>query len=171
MSDAEALNRQRWNRFRQDPNYERIVDQVIVVLAAAGLNQSTMGVDWGLTVHVNKDTFLRVNHADYALFDIRDPDIALEDREVVLAVLRMDNQKPGLLARAAGKLAGSTFERRPGFPKLVSGSEVVSASFYDLPTMLLRDDIKSGVRNHVEARPRKLYSASRHNPLAIEIYD
>lgn len=170
MSDSETLNQQRWDRFRSDPDYDRVVEQILIVLEAAGLDRSTMGVNWGLTVHVDTKTFVRVNHADYALFDIRDPDLPLDHRYVVLAVLKMDDKKPGLLARAAGKLAGSTFERRPGFPKLISGSEVVSANFYDLPTMLLREDIKSGIKNHVEARPRKLYSVGRHNPLSVEIY-
>jgi len=170
VSEIDEKNHNRWQRFREDPNYSRVVVQVLALLDAAGLDQSTMGIDWGLTVHVDKDTFLRVNHADYALFDIRNPELPLDDRRVVIAVLNMDSKKPRFLARAAGKLAKSEFQRGNGFTKLVQGSEVVSTWFYDLQTVLLRENVQAGIRNHVQARPRKLYSTGRHNPLATEIF-
>jgi len=129
VSEIDEKNHKRWQRFREDPDYSRVIVQVLALLDAAGLDQSTMGIDWGLTVHVDKDTFLRVNHADYALFDIRNPDLPLDDRKIAIAVLNMDSKKPGFLARAAGKIAKAEFVRRKGFTKLVPDSEIIGTWF------------------------------------------
>ena len=169
MSDIDQKNEQRWARFKSDPDYQRVVDQVHVILGAGNLGVDSIGETWGLTVHVDKETFLRVNHADYALFDIRDPHLPLEERRIYLAVLKDEKNKPSLFSRALSKFAGARSQEREGFTQQVPGSEIVVATFYDLQFLTTRADILDGISRHVQARPRKIFP-SRHNPHSVEIF-
>jgi hypothetical protein len=41
-----------------------VINELHHVVDAAGLDTSDLGTPWGITVHVNGDTFLRLNCAD-----------------------------------------------------------------------------------------------------------
>lgn len=171
MSDVEVNNLRRWERFKSDPDYDIVVEHVLDVLDAAGLTQSSMGDTWGLTVHVDKDTFLRLNHADYALFDIRDPHLDLKERRVVVAHVPDGAGKPSLLARGIFKLSGARGRSGTGFTKLIPESETLWTTFDDLKPFLNRADFREAIGRHVTARGRKLYSVNRHNPHSAAIFD
>ena len=156
-----AENEKRWARFVADPDYDQVVELVRQVLNAAGLDRSTVGERWGLTVLVDKETYLRVNCADYALFDIRDPDLPLQDRQFALATLP---EKSTFFGRLFGAVRGR------GFEDLVPGSVVRFGRVSSLPKLLAREDIRQGIRRHVEARPRRVFE-TRHNESAESILD
>jgi len=168
MSDIAAKHAERWERFRSDPDYARVINELHHVVDAAGLDTSDLGTTWGVTVHVDGEMFLRLNCADYSLFDIRDPARALDERRVCLAIKR-DGMNAGFLARATAKLTGVGAATGGGF-KNVPGSETVWVRFADLPTLMWRSDIRQGLRRHVEARPHKLFSPNRHNPYSSELF-
>lgn len=170
MGDADDRNQKRWEKFRSDPDYHQVVTQVRDLLDAAGLDASTMSKTWGLTVHVDKETFLRVNHADYALFDIRKPHLPLEDRKIALAVLGRGKVRSGLVWNLVFGVTGLITGKKPGFTKLVPGSKVIFTTFKDLPTLLAKPKIRDGIRRHVAARPRHIF-ATRHNPHSRQIFD
>ena len=175
MSGKESNDRKRWERFRNDPDYEQVVATVRRVIDAAGLDRSTLGEYWCATVLVDKQTFLRVNCADYALFDIRDPEKPLPRRRCYLAVLRSGNQQPSTLVRifrllkeAVGRVVQIPV-RSSGFTDYIPGSEVVICKFEALDKVLSREDVRADVARHVAARQRKCFP-SRHNPLTAEIF-
>ena len=163
----------RWDKFRGEPDFDELARHIVDVVAAAGLERSSMGKDWGLTVHVDKDMICRLNHADYALFDVRDPGKKSGDRKVVLAILPEAGEfKAGLWSWIRNRLLGVKYFASVGFPELVPGSIVLRFYSRDLDFILSMPAVRRGIRRHVEGRPnRKLFSKDRHNPMTESLFD
>jgi hypothetical protein len=135
------------------------------VSVAAGLNPVDLGVKWGLSVFVDKDTFVRLNVADYSLFDVRQPKEPLLKRKSTLAYLPQTRTTNSRLL-----LSGMTFSR--GFRKLPQGESLKNStvcwfSFGKLEQLLAQGVFAAGVKAHVDARPREIFK-TRHNPFVGE---
>ena len=176
MSGKAANDKKRWERFRADPDYEQVATTLRRVVDVAGLDRSTIGEYWGVTVHVNKKTFLRVNCADYALFYILDPDKPLHRRRCHLAVLGAKTSQPPVFVRMVrlfGEAVGRVLRvpvRSSGFGSYIQGSEVVICKFEALDKLLAKEGLRADVARHVAARPKKVF-ASRHNPFTTKLFD
>lgn len=169
MTESSPKNELRWSRFQESESYARVQRLVLDVAAAGGLNHDELGVMWGITVNVDSSTLLRLNVADYCLLDISDPNESLEDRYTRLAVVpQWPRSWAG--ARWAKRGRGRRWDLRPGFTRYVSDSEILASTFFEMESLVRRPAFRKGIGPHVEARPRKLFSADRHNPLAAALF-
>lgn len=166
-----TTNEARWNKFREDPEFKYAASLIRLVVEHAGLSSADLGQTWGVTVHVDKNTYVRINHGDYALFDIRDPHLALDSREFCMAVVIPADFKPGAVTRAKMAVTGSDLDINPGFEKKVPGSKVLWSDVFALPWLLNEKGIQRGLRDHVVARHRSLQRDSYHNPLTTKLFD
>ena len=135
------------------------------VAEVAGLKTEDLGVKWGVTACVDKDTFVRLNVADYALFDVRDPAKSLNKRECAIAFL-----PKGRLMNMKLKVAG--VRRSDGFRTLPQGealaeSTICWCTFGEVEQLLSMGFLADAIKAHVDARNRKIFPA-RHNPLLGE---
>lgn len=164
MSDTEQdrINERRWQQFQENDGFEQAKTMVQLVINAAGLNPKDIGETWGITVHVDNNTYLRLNVGDYALFDIRDPKLDAEQREVCIAVLNPGS--PRIVTRLIWACTGTTPAVQAGFTRYVPGSECLLTTSSKAERLLRSQNIQSAMRRHVAARPRKLFSQNRHNP-------
>lgn len=169
MTTAEQINATRWDKFTNEPRFDELKDLINSVIDAAGLDRSDCGLTWGITVHVDRDTFLRVNYADYALFDIRDPEKDFNERRVCIALV--PGQKVGIIKRWIRALRGLNPRSKPGFTKLVPESHVMWTTLDKALKLVEFDDVRLGIRQHVEARHRASILANRHNPLTEALLD
>lgn len=137
------------------------------VADGCGLDRRELGETWGITVHVDATTCLRINVADYCLLDIRQPDRPLDDRVVKLAVLMPPRSRLGLALRGKGIL----WSIKPGFTKYVPESQLIVAEFPEMEGLIGRQMFRDAARRHVQARQRRLFSPDRHNPLTVNLLD
>lgn len=162
-------NERRWRKFREDPDYETVAVLVRAVIDAAGLQRADFNKTWSISVHVDKETFLRVNHADYSLFDIRHPHKTLGSRTISLAVLPEGRGlKVGLIQNVLRKVLAKGYITQRGFTKYVPESVVIFSRYGKLESLLSMPEVREGLRRHVAARPRNLFK-SRKNQLTLEI--
>jgi len=129
------------------------------------------GGRWGITVFVDMKTTLRINHADYALFDVRDPDKPLNKRSCYLAYLPLANGSESFGTKIKRRALAAQYTKKPGFQKLVPGGKVAIFRADELDFVLESPEIKSGVPAHVQARQKRLFSPSRHNPLTASLFE
>ena len=169
---TESRDRQRWEKFSESPEFSEMKRQIVAVVRAAQLALPEIGDTWGVTVHVDRDMVYRVNHADYALFDMGNPEMKFRDRILVLAVLLDDEsrsrRKTTSMFRGLAKLP---YGRDSGFPKLVPGSSVLGFPASSFDKVISRTEVVEGLRRHVAARPRKLFSPNRHNPFTTSLFE
>ena len=157
--------RSQFEKFLKLEGAEEGLRALRIVAEVAGLNPMDIGVTWGVTVCVDKDTFVRLNVADYSLFDVRRPSKPLLQRKSTLAYLPQTRTTNLRLL-----LSGMTYSR--GFRKLPQGeslkkSSVCWFSFGKLDQLIERTEFADAVKAHVDARNRKIFKA-RHNPLVGE---
>jgi len=169
MTESSPKNLLRWSRFQETESFERVQRLVLDVAAAGGLHWDELGVTWGVTVNVDSSTLLRLNIADYCLLDISDPNERLEDRYTRLAVIPQWSRS-WFGARWAKRGNGRRWELRPGFTRYVAESEILASTFFEMEALVRRPSFRDGIKSHVDARPRKLFSADRHNPLTSALF-
>ena len=169
MTESSPKNELRWSRFRESESFERVQRLVIDVVTAGGLHLDEVGVMWGITVNVDSSTLLRLNVADYCLLDISDPNESLEDRYTRLAVIPQW-PRSWVGARWANRGKGRRWDLRPGFTRYVSDSEILASTFFEMEALVRRPTFREGIEPHIDARPRKLFSANRHNPLTASLF-
>lgn len=168
---AENRDHQRWKKFSDSPDFLEMKHQIVEVVRASQLPLSEIGESWGLTVHVDGDMVFRVNHADYALFDMRDPNERLSNRILVMAVLLDEGGHPRENTRSTfWSRRKPPYEIDTGFSKLVPGSTVLWFPASSFERVISRPEVVEGLRRHVASRPRKLFSPNRHNPLTATIF-
>lgn len=162
-----VIRRQRsqYEKFLKTEGTEEGLRALRIVSEVAGLNPIDIGVTWGVTVCVDKDTFVRLNVADYSLFDVREPSEPLLQRKSTLAYLPQTRLSSSRLL-----LSGMTFSR--GFTTLPQGeslkkSSVCRFSFGKLDQLVERTEFADAVKAHVDARSRKMFKG-RHNPFVGE---
>ena len=157
--------RSQFEKFLKLEGAEEGLKALRIVSEVAGLNPMDIGVTWGVTVCVDKDTFIRLNVADYSLFDVRQPSKPPLQRKSTLAYLPQTRTTNLRLL-----LSGMTFSS--GFRKLPQGeslkkSSVCWFSFGKLNQLIERTAFADSVKAHVDARNRKIFKA-RHNPFVGE---
>jgi hypothetical protein len=157
--------RSQFEKFLKTEGAEEGLRALRIVSEVAGLNPIDIGVTWGVTVCVDKDTFVRLNVADYSLFDVRQPSEPLLQRKSTLAYLPQTRLSSSRLL-----LSGMTFSR--GFTELPQGeslkkSSVCWFSFGKLDQLVERTAFADAVKAHVDARNRKIFKG-RHNPFVGE---
>lgn len=167
---AMKANQKRWDRFLNDANYDEMKRQLLSVARVANLDHKDLGITWGITVFVDMKTTLRINHADYALFDVRDPDKPLNKRSCYLAYLPVASGKETFGTKIKRRALAAQYTNRPGFQKLVPGGKVAIFRADELDFVLESPQIVSGVPAHVDARQRRLFGPSRHNPLTADLF-
>lgn len=169
MTEISPRNELRWRQFEDAESFERVQRLVLDVVAAGGLELKELGVTWGVTVNVDSSTLLRLNVADYCLLDISDPNETLENRYTRLAVIP---QWPRLwiAARWAKRGRDRRWELRPGFTRYLSDSQILATTFFEIEALVRRPSFRDGIECHINARPRKLFSADRHNPLTSALF-
>ena len=118
-----VIRRQRsqYEKFLKTEGTEEGLRALRIVSEVAGLNPIDIGVTWGVTVCVDKDTFVRLNVADYSLFDVREPSEPLLQRKSTLAYLPQTRITSSRLL-----LSGMTFSR--GFTGLPQGESLKKSS-------------------------------------------
>jgi hypothetical protein len=164
-------NEKRWNRFREDANFGEMQRQIKMVAELAGLKRDNLGITWGITVFVDGQTTLRINHADYALFDVRNPDKPFEQRNAFLAFVPGEGAvRESAAQKLKRKAFAAEYSVRAGFVRLVPESKtaVFKVSEFDFVTDI--QEIRLGIRRHVDARQRRLFGPTRHNPLTAELF-
>jgi hypothetical protein len=157
--------RSQFEKFLKLEGAEEGLKALRIVSEVAGLNPMDIGVTWGVTVCVDKDTFIRLNVADYSLFDVRQPSKPPLQRKSTLAYLPQTRTTNLRLL-----LSGMTYSR--GFRKLPQGESLKNStvcwfSFGKLEQLLVQSVFTAGVKAHVDARPRVIFK-SRHNPFVGE---
>jgi len=167
---AMKANQKRWDRFRNDENYDEMKRQIISVAQIANLDPKELGFTWGITVLVDKETMLRINHADYALFDVRDPNKPYNKRSYYLAYLPLASGSESFGAKIKRRALVAPYTKRRGFQKYVPGGKVAKFRADSFDFVLESPEIKSGVPAHVHARQRRLFGPSRHNPLTADLF-
>ena len=167
--DASA-ERQRghFDKFMKMDGAQEAIKVLRDVAEAADLKIEDLGVKWGVTACVDKDTFVRLNVADYALFDVRDPAKSPSQRECAIAFL-----PKGRLMNI--KLKATGIRRTNGFRGLPQGealaeSTICWCTFGEVEQLLSMGFMADAIRAHVDARPRKTFP-TRHNPfLGVAIF-
>ena len=145
--------------------------QLAEVAEVAGLTRESLGVTWGATVHVDKEMVYRINHADYALCDMRDPELPMEERAMSLAVAPERGQLSlSMKSRLKIRRLGGDFTESEGFTKYVPDSRIVWFFAGDFDVVIALPEVRAGLKRHVESRPKKLFGPGRHNPLTKGIF-
>lgn len=168
---AMKANAKRWERFCEDAHFDEMKWQIVAVAQLAKLDPAELGATWGVTVFVDNKTTLRINHADYALFDVRDPDQPFNKRLSYLAYLPLTSGSESLGAKIKRRALAAQYTKKPGFQKLVPGGKVAIFRADELDFVLESPEIKSGLPAHVQARQKRLFSPSRHNPLTASLFN
>jgi len=164
-------DRARWSRFTDEADFDTLCGQMSAVARAAGLYRESLGVSWGATVHVDKEMVYRINHADYALCDMRDPALPIQERVVSLALAPVGG-KFSLSMKSRRKLRSlrGDLDVSEGFVDYVADSQILWFVAGDFHQIVGLPEVRAGLKRHVESRPKKLFGPGRHNPLTESIF-
>lgn len=164
-------DRARWSRFTDEADFDTMCGQMSAVANAAGLHRESLGVSWGATVHVDKEMVYRINHADYALCDMRDPALPIEERDMSLAIAPVGGKfSLSLKSKREIRSLRGDVDVLPGFVNYVTESRILWFSAGDLHRIIGLPEVRAGLKRHVESRPKNLFGPARHNPLTESIF-
>jgi hypothetical protein len=156
---ASAAQQQKFTKFSRLDDAEHIVDILKGLVDAAGLDRSSRGRQWGVTVCPDKYALMRLNAGNRCHADIVDLNGIWTLRIFVVAPLINGGLDPRFKITPGTRAA-------LGFPEVPDSLELRIPLTEASNAVAREDHVKRAFREHVNSGARRdLPNASWHNPL------
>lgn len=151
---ATEAQRKKFNAFMTRPDVQSVIECAVQTVFAAGLDLDGMGVRWGITACVDKNSVLRLNVGQRVLLDVTSHGIEL---------FAVHPRGEPAAWRYGGMLYG-------GFPEVKDSVRLIARDPHDVIDLLANHpELASKVRSHAEASSRPLPRSDWHNLLLDDL--
>ena len=157
MATPSNVQTAKYNKFLAHPLKEKAIEYLNLIVSAARLELSELGISWGVTVCTDPKSVLRVNVSNRYLADV----IFSKDRPEGLALMCVIGE-PQILGPRSMRI-------RKGFDVVKDSKILICTLGTDSSRLLSESRVRSALQAHAETSARKLPNPNWHNPLTNQL--